>query len=134
MNYLEEHVNTQYGDYRGIVSVDTHSGSELFKLCADFGIDTKKNFPVGFKIDEETFSGIGENDEGLYVTVFTVDIELLGNHDTIESEILKNGGRLIVRENELTIPYEYLGKYFKRLQLLVINDFKSKVKKLEIKD
>ena len=49
MDFLDEHVGTQYEDYKGLVSIDCHGGGlgqDIFGMCRDFGIDTKLKFPM----------------------------------------------------------------------------------------
>ena len=63
MDFIKKLTSTKYGDYKGYVSIDTHSGTDLFNLCKDNGIDTKKYFPIGFTIGESTIDGIGRRNE-----------------------------------------------------------------------
>lgn len=134
MNILDRHVSTRYGDYKGSIQIDFHSGTELFQLCKDNGIDTEKYFVMGFGLSESTTQGIGRSDE-VGITLLLADKSQYGNSfDEIEKKVSDNGGKIELIKKRVYLPYTYLGRYIKRYEFLAINHMRDKIHSLEIKE
>ncbi len=131
---LDEHVGTQYHDYKGTIEIDAHSGTDIFKLCEDNGIDMEKFFVVGFGLSEFTIQGVGQQDQ-VGFKVLLADREKYGQtFDDIEQEVISNAGIISVTSRTIYIPYSTLGKYIKRFDFLAINHMRDRLTTIEIED
>lgn len=129
---LDEHVGTQYHDYKGLIEVDTHGGTDIFSLCEDNGIDMEKFFVIGFGLSEFTIQGIGRQDQ-VGFKVLLADREKYGqSFDSIEQRVISDGGKIIVTKRTFYIPYSSLGKYIKRFDFLVVNNMRSRLSVIEV--
>lgn len=53
LTQLQNYVSTQYGDLTGVIQIDGHDNiSSIYKLCEDYGFETKDIFIVGFGLGE----------------------------------------------------------------------------------
>lgn len=131
---LDEHVGTQYHDYKGIIEVDTHGGSEIFKLCENNGIDMEQFFVIGFGLSEFTIQGIGQEDQ-VGLKILLADRERYGqSFDDIEQEVISDGGKISVSAKTIYIPYSTLGKYIKRFDFLVVNHMRDHLTAIVIEE
>mgnify|MGYP003152187677 CR=1 FL=1 len=129
---LREHVGTQYHDYKGHIEVDTHGGTEIFKLCEDNGIDMEQFFVIGFGLSEFTTQGIGKQDQ-VGLKILLADKEQYGqSFDEIEQQVSSDGGKIVVTKKTIYIPYSTLGKYIKRFDFLVVNHMRDNLTEIEI--
>ena len=68
---VQDFVSTQYGDLTGVIQIDGHDNiTSIYKLCEDYGFETKDIFIVGFGLGESTISGVGE-DNSVYCKFYT---------------------------------------------------------------
>lgn len=137
MDFLDEHVGTQYEDYNGLVSIDCHGGGlgqDIFGMCRDFGIDTKLKFPIAIKFSEFTTQGIGGNGT-MSITIYTVDKEEYGeSFDEIQNKIRNDNGTVRVDPNDIYVPYDQLGKYIKRFDIMAVNHMRDYITSFEINE
>lgn len=128
---LEEIVGTQYNDMEGLISIDAHSGNDLFTLCEDNGIDMEKYFLFGFGLSEFTTDGIGEQDE-VTCSVLLLDKEEHGqSFDEIQSNI-EGLETVNVIKKTFDIKYIDLGKYIKRFDFMTVSEMSKSISSMNI--
>lgn len=124
---IKDEVGTQYADMKGIVSIDGHLSTTLWKLCKDHGIDTDKWFVVGLEFsDGET---IGK--KPLYVSAYVVEMET--ENETYEqmAQRLKGLEKVEIHKKSFSISYQDLGKYVKRLKFAVMSEISNNIQSAE---
>lgn len=131
VSILNEIVGTQYNDMQGLISIDAHSGTDLFALCNDHGIDMSKYFLVGFGLSEFTLDGIGKENE-VYCSVLLLDKEEYGHsYNDIESKIKEMESVNIVKKS-FDVKYTELGKYIKRFDFMVVSEMSKNISSMKI--
>jgi len=131
---LENRVSTQYGDYSGYIQIDGHSGTDLFKLCEDNGIDMKNNFLVSFGMGESTINGIGQRNK-ISCRAIVLEREKYGSSfDSIKQELNENNGIADAKQYHFYIDPKDLHKYIKRFDFMVSTKISKHIKELKVKD
>ena len=128
---LEEIVSTQYNDLRGLIAIDQHSGSELFSLCKENGINDDEYFFLGFGLSEFTINGIGEFDS-VYCRVLLLEKSKYGNtFDEINRNIRTLNSVDVVKKS-FSVKYSDLGKYIKRFDFMALSDMGGAISAINI--
>lgn len=132
-NYLSDYVRTQYGDFKGNVSVDFHGhDGDIYTLCKDYNVDLTEKFPVGFRISEHTIEGVGKQGN-VSVTIYLLDENIYGNSfDEIASIIRQKNGIVTFISQQFFIPYSEIGKYIKRFDCLLISHLRDHIQEIKI--
>lgn len=120
---IDKEVSAQYNDYKGLIALDTHDGCGLFSMCKDFGIDTDKYFVYGATCyDSEP---IGNNSDGLRIKFLLIEKKIYG--DTYD-KISKYSQTIQLTEQSISVPYNQLGKYLKRISIGVVSNISGIIK------
>jgi hypothetical protein len=131
---IEDRVATQYGDYAGYIQVDGHSGSDLFKLCEDHGIDMKNYFLIGFGFGESTINGVGKS-EKILCTALLLETSLCGStFDEIAAFLRQKNGKAKAKKVHFHMKIKDLSKYVKRFDLMVVTRLSTHIKELDVTD
>lgn len=133
INILNDIVSTQYNDMKGLISIDTHSGANLFDLCKDNGIDMKHYFLLGFGLSEFTLDGIGKIDK-VSCSVLLLDKSKYGNNFDEISNKIRSLDAVDVEKKTFTINYTDLGKYIKRFDFLTVSDLSGSIKNMNLSE
>ena len=134
LDFIESLVSTQYGDYGGYVQIDGHSGSDLFKLCEDHGIDMDKYFLIGFGCGETTINGIGQRDS-VYCRALVLETSKYGNNfDEIQKFLAINDGKAKAKQFHFSVKSKDFTKYIKRFDFMVATKLTQHISKLDIQD
>lgn len=137
LSIIENEVNTQYTDMKGISAIDGHEYSYLIDMCKEHGIDMDKYYLLGLE-----FSGadlIGERNEEYSDETYVYAI-LLSNEDYPACSFEELAALLnqlpCVHAKKIGFPIKYsdISKYIKRFQCLVVSDMSSNIQSLEIED
>lgn len=134
LEVLESLVSTQYGDYTGYIQIDGHHQADLFKLCADYGIDMDKYFLIGLSCGEHTIDGIGKREE-LYCSAILLETKDYGNtFDEIAKYLERNKGKAKAKRISFQVSYSDFGKYIKRIDFAVATKLTKHISELKIRD
>lgn len=80
LSILENIVNTQYGDFGGLVQIDRSDLYSFSELCKEKGIDMEKYFLLGMHFGTSSLTNVG-NDDSFYcfalVGYFGVTVPLI---------------------------------------------------------
>nr|DAJ70804.1 MAG TPA: hypothetical protein [Caudoviricetes sp.] len=120
---IKDEVSTQYTDMKGIVSIDGHLPTDLWKLCKEHGVDTNKWFVIGFEVSDNEPIG----DRPLYVSAYVVAMETDNETYDQMAQRLKGLERVEIHKKSFSISYQELGKYVKRLNFAVLSDISSNI-------
>ncbi len=61
LEILENIVNTQYGDFGGLVQVDRSDSYDFYDLCEENGVDMEKYFLVGIHFGSSSLQNVSGN-------------------------------------------------------------------------
>jgi hypothetical protein len=126
-------VETQYNDMEGLISIDQHADSDLFRLCEDNGIDMNYYFLFGFGLSEFTITGIGYRGE-VYCSVLLIEKEKYGQtFDNIASKTSSVDPVDVIKKS-FRIKYEELGKYIKRFNFMVVSELSNYIQEINIQE
>lgn len=130
LDFLNERISTQYTDMKGIVAIDGHNFSDLWKLCSDNGVDLDNWFLVGLECYD--FEPIGGQD--LHVMAYVIRNEdLEKGHDAIANR-LQNTGEAEIHIKHFAVPYSQLAKYIKRLHIGLVSNLSSSMRNVTFID
>lgn len=117
---LEQSISTQYTDYKGIIAMDTHDGSNLIELARKCGIDAEQYFIYGISCHD--FEPIGQRD--LSVKFLLIDKSIYGEtYDKISNFT----GQVQIAHIDSVISYSELSRYIKRLSIGVVSDLSARI-------
>lgn len=133
VSILKDIVKTQYNDMEGLISIDTHEGSNIFELCRDNGINMEHYFLIGFGLSEFTLDGIGRGDN-VYCSVLLLDKSKYGDSFDNISNKIRSLDCVDVEKKTFTIKYTDLGKYIKRFDFLAVSDISSCIKNMNLSE
>lgn len=134
LDLIEPLVRTQYGDYGGYIQIDGHSGSELFQLCEDHGIDMKKYFLIGLSCGEHTTEGIGKRNK-IHCSALLLERKKYGEtFDEIQENLEVNNGKANAQKISFEVKYSDFGKYIKRIDFMVVTKLTKYISELKIKE
>ena len=117
---LDQAINTQYTDYKGIIAMDTHDGSNLVELAKKCNINVNQYFVYGVSCYD--FEPIGQRD--LSVKFLLIDKNIYG--DTYD-EISNFTGQIQIVHIDSTIPYSEVSKTLKRLSIGIVSDLSARI-------
>lgn len=130
LDFLNERISTQYTDMKGIVAIDGHNFSDLWKLCADNGVDLENWFLVGLECYD--FEPLGGRD--LHAMAYVIKSEdLETGHDAIASR-LQDTGKAEIHVKHFTVPYNQMAKYIKRLHIGLVSELSSSIRNVTFID
>mgnify|MGYP000003164348 CR=1 FL=1 len=130
LDFLNERISTQYTDMKGIVAIDGHNFSDLWKICTDNGVDLEKWFLVGLEFYD--FEPLGKRD--LHAMAYVIKNEdLEKSHDEIANR-LQNKSDTEIHIKRFTIPYNQMAKYIKRIQIGLVSELSSSIKNVTFID
>ena len=130
LDFLNERISTQYNDMKGIVAIDGHNFSDLWKLCTDHGVDLKKYFLVGLEFSD--FEPLGKRDLRAMAYVLKQE-DLETGHDAIASR-LKNTDEAEIHIKHFTVSYSLFTKYIKRLHIGLVSELSSSIRNVTFID
>jgi len=131
MEFIKKLTGVKYSDYEGYASVDTHSGTELFNLCRNKGIDMEKYFPIGFNIHDSERIG----NETIYLSVYLVDTNIAGKtYDEIEKYIRNLSGNISLIKKSFQIKYSDIPSHIKRYDITIFNRLRDVIRTTEVID
>lgn len=131
LEILKSIVGTNYNDMFGLIAIDSHSGTDLFTLCEDHGINMEKYFLLGFGLSEFTLSGIGE-ENSVYCYVLLLDRSKYGrSYDEIQQAISGLENVDIIKKS-FEIKYTDLKKYIKRFDFMTISTMGDHISEMNI--
>lgn len=133
VSILKDIVKTQYNDMEGLISIDTHEGSNIFELCRDNGINMEHYFLIGFGLSEFTLDGIRRGDN-VYCSVLLLDKSKYGDSFDNISNKIRSLDCVDVEKKTFTIKYTDLGKYIKRFDFLAVSDISSYIKNMNLSE
>ena len=114
LTQIQNYVSTQYGDLTGVIQIDGHDNiTSIYKLCEDYGFETKDIFIVGFGLGESTLSGVGEDD--------------------IATKI-KSTGKIVLEQKSIDVKYTDLRKYIKRYDFIATSELINYANEIEINE
>lgn len=123
LDILNNRISTQYNDMKGIVAIDGHNFSDLWKLCTDNGVDLNDWFLVGLECYD--FEPLGRQDIHAMAYVIRKE-ELETEHDALASR-LENTNDAEIHIKRFTVPYSQLARYIKRIHIGLVSDLSSKM-------
>ncbi|MDY5632267.1 MAG: hypothetical protein SPF56_07260 [Bacteroidaceae bacterium] len=123
LDILNNRISTQYNDMKGIVAIDGHNFSDLWKLCTDNGVDLNDWFLVGLECYD--FEPLGRQDIHAMAYVIRKE-ELETEHDALASR-LENTNDAEIHIKRFTVPYSQLAGYIKRIHIGLVSDLSSKM-------
>ncbi len=134
MKFLDEQLNTQYNDLKGIAGVDFHNGGlELKHLCKIGKVNTEENFPIGLKLSH--YSSLPEVNGAIGLiglTILTVKTEKYGKtFDEIEKTIKEGGGSVIIDRHAVFVELAEIFKRFKRLDIIMLTSLSQSIRGAE---
>lgn len=119
---ISKHVNTQYGDFAGAVQIDLQHRIEIYKMCEECGFDANNKFIVGIQLFDSSINGINGFygvSEAFLTVLYASKSDYGKSFDEIEAKIIADDGSLVVHQEKLRIEYATLGKYIKRLSVML---------------
>lgn len=124
MQFLKERASTQQNDYTGFVAIDGHRGAVLLQICKDKEVNGKY-FPIGFGLyDADNQEGETLlDDRTILLNLYVVDTEkeqIENSFDAVAAYIRSNNKVAKITTIRISLTYNELGKYFKRLGMAVI--------------
>jgi hypothetical protein len=130
IDILKERISTQHTDMKGIIAIDGHNYSDLWKLCTDNGVDLANWFLVGLECYD--FDPLGRRD--LHAMAYVIKSEDLGKrHDAIASR-LQDTGKAEIHIKHFTVPYSQMAKYIKRLHIGLVSEISSSIRNVTFID
>jgi hypothetical protein len=130
IDILKERISTQYTDMKGIIAIDGHNYSDLWKLCTDNGVDLANWFLVGLECCD--FEPFGRHD--LHAMAYVIKSEdLEKRHDAIASR-LQDTGKAEIHIKHFTVPYSQMAKYIKRLHIGLVSEISSSIRNVTFID
>lgn len=134
LNAIEELVNTQYNDMKGVSAIDFQgSVTAIYDLCKDKGINIDNKFIVGFGLSDFDIEYADAPSKPLITCkiLYLDKIKYGASFDEIKAKIFKQGlNNLSVDEIRLEVKYIDLIKYIKSLDILFISDILGFVTKI----
>lgn len=134
LELIKDLVGTQYGEYGGYIQIDGHSGSDLFQLCEDHGINMDKYFLIGLNAGEHTIDGIGKRGKICFMALVLETAECGSTFDEIQKYLQSNNGKANAKKVHFDVEYADLGKYIKRFDFMVATQLTQHITELEIED
>ena len=114
----------------GIIAIDGHNYSDLWKLCTDNGVDLANWFLVGLECYD--FEPFGRHD--LHAMAYVIKSEdLEKRHDAIASR-LQDTGKAEIHIKHFTVPYSQMSKYIKRLHIGLVSEISSSIRNVTFID
>jgi len=99
---------TQYGDLKGNVSIDSHTGGGLFEFAKKNGIDTEEYFPIS----------IGVYKEGDFESVTIDTVNVASSYDGLKEYLASNPAPLPVKRFTLNVSLNDYLKFIKRFSFV----------------
>lgn len=127
---LNEEIQTQYNDMRGVAAIDGHESSCLNKLCKDNGVDLEKLFLVGLEFYDSEVIGQRPINMNAYL------IEKEDGEDTYDkiAKRLSMTPKVIIHKKSFHARYEDLAPYIKRLHIGVVSRLSENIQDAEFVD
>lgn len=130
LDILNDRISTQYTDMKGLVAIDGHNFSDLWKLCTDNGVDLDNWFLVGLECYD--FDPLGKR--VLHAMAYVIKKENLEiGHDAIANR-LQNTGEAEIHIKHFAVPYSQLAKYIKRLHIGLVSDVSNSIRNVTFID
>ena len=99
---------TQYGDLKGNVAIDGHTGTGLFEFAKQNGIDTEEYFPIS----------IGVYKEGDFESVAIDAVKVASSYDGLKEYLASNPGPLPVKRFRLDVGLNDYLNFIKRFSFV----------------
>lgn len=134
LEILEKTVNTQYGDFGGLIQVDRSDTYDFNKLCSEKGIDMNKYFLLGVHFGTSSLTNISKQDS-LYCFVLLIETKKYGNSfDEISKKLLENGNKADIKSFDFKVTYQELAKCIKRFHLGFVSPLSKYIDEFSIKE
>jgi len=132
LSLLDKYVHTQYGDMKGVISIDGHNGvSELYELCEKNNIKRKDYFLIGFGFEEDTLDGVDSYDSIMCYVLLLDKKNYPSTYDELEKLFTHNPKADVIKKS-FEVKYSELYKYIKRIEALMMIDLGDKIKEMNI--
>ena len=126
---LTEHlVGTQFNDMKGVAAIDGFEMITLCDLCEDHGIDPKQWFLIGLRFAD------GEPVGRSKVRISAYLVEKENEHESFDqiAARIQQKTAVTVHKKNFDLPYNKLGYYIKRLDMLVFSEMIDHIRQLDI--
>ena len=134
LEILDKIVNTQYGDFGGLIQVDRSDTFDFQKLCDEHGIDMKKYFLLGVHFGTSSLSNVGKQDS-LYCFVLVLETKKYGNSfDEISKYLDNNGNKAEILSFDFKVTYQDLAKCIKRFHLGFVSPLSKYIDEFKVKE
>ncbi|WP_031425441.1 hypothetical protein [Flavimarina sp. Hel_I_48] len=114
LEILENLVNTQYGDYGGLVQVDRSDSYDFNELCEEKGVNMEKYFLVGIHFGSSSLKNVS-SDNSFYCFALLLDKKKYGSSfDEISKYLEENQNVADIKSVNFKINFADLAKCMKR--------------------
>jgi len=121
MDSFKDKASTTYGDYKGTISIDGHNGAILHDIYRDQKLD-EQYFPIAFELNDSSLAYPAlDVKASAMLTIYVIDKQIAGdNFDDIKSYINNNPEQVKTEEISISLSYEQLKKYIKRMSIFAV--------------
>lgn len=134
LNLLENIVNTQYGDFGGLIQVDRSDSFDFYKLCTDKGIDMKKYFLVGVHFGTSSLKNVSKQNT-IYCFVLLLETKKYGNSfDEISKYLEANDNKAEIQSFDFQVTFQELAKCVKRFHMGFVSPLSKHIDNFTIKE
>lgn len=134
LNILEKIVNTQYGDFGGLIQVDRSDTFDFNKLCEEKGIDMKKYFLIGIHFGTSSLTNVGKQDN-FYCFALVLETKKYGNSfDEISKYLIQNGNKADIKQFDFQVTYSEFAKCIKRFSVGFVSPLSKYINEAKIKE
>lgn len=122
-------------DMSGPASIDFRGGKpQLHRMAEELGIDTELNFPVGFSYVRSTLPG-NEGVCPLQMIILTLKTSEYGqDYEEVAKAVQNRNGIVSLDKHLVTIGYDQLDKYLKRVEVFVLSEIQEHMKRINLND
>lgn len=134
LEILENIVNTQYGDFGGLVQVDRSDSYDFYDLCEENGVDMEKNFLVGLHFGSSSLQNVSGNNS-FYCFVLLLDKKKYGgSFDEISKYLAENQNNADIKSVSFKITLADLAKCMKRFSVGFVSPISNHIHTYNIQE
>lgn len=132
LSILENIVNTQYGDFGGLVQIDRSDLYSFSELCKEKGIDMEKYFLLGMHFGTSSLTNVG-NDDSFYCFALVLEREKYGNSfDEISNYLSNNENKAEIKQYDFSVTYSEFSNCIKRFSVGFVTPLSKYIKTANI--
>lgn len=134
LNVLENIVNTQYGDFGGLIQIDRSDTFDFQKLCVEKGIDMTKYFLLGIHFGTSSLTNVSKQDS-IYCFVLLLETKKYGkSYDEISQYLQNNNNKADIQSFDFQVTFQELAKCVKRFHLGFVSPLSKQINTFKIKE